>query len=132
MSTGQGRWVLLSILDPNLVPGYKSHVGPPDDYAAPGQTFWTKNKQTNARFGVARMANGRFRLRSSHRVRALDLVGSQTVFPGQSYDSGVTQRFHLFYADQQEHTLLNVPAARDNVVIDFEAVSFLIDVYRYI
>ena len=51
-----------SYLDPDLVPGYGASVGPPDTYTAPGSTLWTKNKQTNARFGVEKRPDGRFRL----------------------------------------------------------------------
>ena len=121
-----------SLLDPDLVPGYKSNLGPPDDYEAPGATRWTANKYANNRFGVEKGSDGRFRLRSLHRVRALPLLGSGLTVPGIEFDTGESVRFSLKSVEQRTQTIPAMPSARTDVVIDFRADAFLTDDTRYV
>lgn len=121
-----------SLLDPTLVPGYKANNGPPEDYEAPGSTRWTANKATNNRFGVHKRADGRFQLRSLHRVRAMDLIGSSTVSPGTPYDTGESYQMHLYFENQRTLTQGSMPAAQGDVTINFQAVSLLLGTGRYV
>lgn len=120
----------MSLLNPDLVQGYKEHTGPPPTYTAPGSTLWTKNKQSNGRFAVERGSDGRFRLRSLHRVRALDLVGQTDVFPGQTVTFPSPQ-FNLFFTDDREYTAI-VPEAGDDAIFDFRAVAAALSGNRFV
>lgn len=123
---------MASLLNPALVPGYKSNAGPPEDYAAPGQTRWTENKYANNRFGLHKRSDGLFELISLHRVRALDLVGSNTVNPGQPFTTGVSAQLHLFFENQRATSIADMPSTQTDVTIDFRATSFLTDDTRYV
>lgn len=114
-----------SILDVDQVPGYRTNIGAPETYAVPDQTRWTKNAFTNATFRLRRRNNGSFGTVSAHRVRAMDLVGSQTTIVRDDYDSAQSPLLHLALPKQQTYLIEQMPYAASEVTIVFGAAALL-------
>ncbi len=121
-------------IDLQDVPGYKVSTGPPDDYAPDGLHQWDDNYVTNVRFGLIRLTNGRWGIRSITRCRPKNLVGvTATVDPGD-FDSGWSPKLFPFFEDGPvTHQFSGLmPETQSDVAIRVETIANMDGNSRYV